>query len=82
MWRGVADHTLILKNFPAYTRSRIGGAIMNVNIKTLAITAVTALAFAVGGCNTVQGVGDDLKSAGKKGEEVIDKTIKKDDSGS
>jgi len=54
---------------------------MKSNIKTLAFTAITALAFAVGGCNTVQGVGEDLQSAGKKGEEVIDKTIKKDDKG-
>jgi len=45
---------------------------MDIKIKTLAITAITALAFAVSGCNTVQGVGDDLKSAGKKGEEVLD----------
>ena len=44
---------------------------MDTKVKTLAITAITTVAFALSGCNTVQGVGDDIKSAGKKGEEVI-----------
>lgn len=29
-------------------------------------------AFAVASCNTVQGVGKDISSIGKKGEEVLD----------
>jgi predicted small secreted protein len=46
---------------------------MQSKIKTATIITLTALAVLASGCNTVQGVGDDLKSAGKKGEEVIKK---------
>ena len=52
-----------------------------MKLKTIAIATITTFAFALGGRNTVQGVGDDLKSAGKKGEEVIDDTMGKDDKG-
>ncbi|NNC36542.1 MAG: hypothetical protein HKO02_03725 [Hyphomonadaceae bacterium] len=44
---------------------------MKTNFKKLTIAAIATVAFALSGCNTVQGVGDDIKSAGKKGEEVI-----------
>ena len=32
----------------------------------------TALALATAGCNTVKGVGEDIKSAGEAGQRVID----------
>jgi len=33
---------------------------------------VFALLLAVSACNTVQGLGEDISSVGRKGEEVID----------
>lgn len=48
-----------------------GGSLMSSKIKTMTVITLTALAVLASGCNTIQGVGDDIKSAGKKGEEVI-----------
>lgn len=36
------------------------------------IIAVTALVFTATACNTVKGVGQDITSVGKAGEEVMD----------
>jgi entericidin B len=38
----------------------------------LAAAALAALAFTTAACNTVQGVGEDIKSVGRAGERAID----------
>ncbi|AUX69374.1 Entericidin EcnA/B family protein [Porphyrobacter sp. HT-58-2] len=40
--------------------------------KTIFIAAVAALSFGTTACNTVQGLGDDIKSVGRAGERAID----------
>ncbi|WP_154813684.1 entericidin A/B family lipoprotein [Hellea balneolensis] len=42
----------------------------NSPAKTLAIFAVTGLTLLASACNTIEGVGQDLESAGDKAEEV------------
>lgn len=37
----------------------------------LALLALAALAMGTAACNTVQGLGQDIESVGRKGEEVI-----------
>lgn len=39
--------------------------------KTLITTALAALALTSAACNTVKGLGEDIKSVGETGEEVI-----------
>lgn len=42
-------------------------------MKKYLVAAVLAMAaVSVGGCNTVQGIGKDISSVGRKGEEVLD----------
>lgn len=42
-------------------------------IRTLiAAAALAALSMGVSGCNTVKGVGEDIKSVGRAGERAID----------
>jgi len=38
----------------------------------LAAAALAAFALSVAACNTVEGVGDDIKSVGRAGKRVID----------
>lgn len=40
------------------------------NLKLIIVYIVTALAVLASGCNTVQGVGQDLENVGKKTSEV------------
>ncbi|KPQ21265.1 MAG: putative small secreted protein [Porphyrobacter sp. HL-46] len=40
--------------------------------KTIIIAALAALSLGATACNTVQGVGDDIKSVGRAGERAID----------
>ena len=43
-------------------------------IRTLITTTLAAsVLMALGGCNTVKGIGRDIESVGKKGDEVINK---------
>lgn len=46
---------------------------MNTNPKTVIITSIAVLAIALTGCQTVQGVGKDIQTVGKKAEEVVKK---------
>ncbi len=39
--------------------------------KTLIATAIAALTLTSAACNTVKGIGEDIKSVGETGEEVI-----------
>jgi len=39
--------------------------------KTLIATALAALTLTSAACNTVKGIGEDIKSVGETGEEVI-----------
>lgn len=39
--------------------------------KTIIIAALAALSLGTAACNTVQGVGDDIKSVGRAGERAI-----------
>jgi len=45
----------------------------NSPAKKLTIFAVTSLALLASACNTLQGVGQDLESAGDKAEEITKK---------
>ncbi len=38
----------------------------------LTAAALAAFAFTTAGCNTVEGVGDDIKSVGRAGKRAID----------
>ncbi len=38
----------------------------------LAVAALATLSLAAAGCNTVEGLGDDIKSVGRAGERAID----------
>lgn len=38
----------------------------------IAAAALAALSFTIAACNTVQGVGEDIKSVGRAGERAID----------
>ena len=40
--------------------------------KTALATALAALTLSSAACNTVQGLGEDIESVGRTGEEVID----------
>lgn len=40
--------------------------------KTFAALALTAMTLSAAACNTVEGVGEDIKSVGKAGERAID----------
>jgi entericidin B len=40
--------------------------------KLLAALALTTLAFSTVACNTVEGVGEDIKSVGRAGKRAID----------
>ena len=40
--------------------------------KTALVTALAALTLSSAACNTVQGLGEDIESVGRTGEEVID----------
>lgn len=40
--------------------------------KTIIAAAVAALAFGSTACNTVKGLGEDIQSVGRAGEEAID----------
>lgn len=40
--------------------------------RSLAILAASSLAIMASACNTVQGAGEDIKSVGEAGEDVID----------
>tara|TARA_B100000378_G_scaffold87313_1_gene69046 strand:- start:14448 stop:14585 length:138 start_codon:yes stop_codon:yes gene_type:complete len=40
--------------------------------KTLLTAAITATLLAVSACNTVKGLGEDISSVGRAGEEAID----------
>lgn len=40
--------------------------------KVLVAAALTVLSLAATACNTVQGLGDDIKSVGRAGERAID----------
>lgn len=40
--------------------------------KTIIAAALAAIALSATACNTVQGVGDDIKSVGRAGERAID----------
>ena len=44
----------------------------NLIRKTALATALAALTFTSTACNTVQGLGRDIESVGRAGEEVID----------
>lgn len=39
--------------------------------RAMALITLAALSIGVAACNTVQGLGEDIQSVGKKGEEVI-----------
>lgn len=39
--------------------------------RSLALTGLFTLCLGATACNTVQGLGEDIQSVGKKGEEVI-----------
>ncbi len=39
--------------------------------RALALVTLAALSLGVSACNTVQGLGQDIESVGKKGDEVI-----------
>ena len=43
------------------------------NTTVITLTALTALAVLASGCQTVQGVGKDIQTVGKKAEEVVKK---------
>lgn len=40
--------------------------------KTMIIAAIAALSLGATACNTVKGVGEDIKSVGRAGERAID----------
>lgn len=40
--------------------------------KVLVVAALTALSLGATACNTVKGVGEDIKSVGRAGERAID----------
>jgi entericidin B len=40
--------------------------------KTIIVAALAALSLGSTACNTVQGIGDDIKSVGRAGERAID----------
>ncbi|PLK28153.1 Entericidin EcnA/B family protein [Porphyrobacter sp. TH134] len=40
--------------------------------KTITLAALAALSLSAAACNTVKGVGDDIKSVGRAGERAID----------
>ncbi|MEX6722935.1 entericidin A/B family lipoprotein [Parapedomonas caeni] len=40
--------------------------------KTIVTLMLTAVALSAAACNTVQGVGKDIESVGRKGEQVLD----------
>ncbi|MEM9086973.1 MAG: Entericidin EcnA/B family protein [Pseudomonadota bacterium] len=40
--------------------------------RSLALAALAALSLGATACNTVQGLGEDIQSVGKAGEEAID----------
>jgi entericidin B len=40
--------------------------------KTIIVAALAALSLGTAACNTVQGIGDDIKSVGRAGERAID----------
>lgn len=40
--------------------------------KTIVAAALAALTLSAAACNTVQGVGEDIKSVGRAGERAID----------
>ena len=40
--------------------------------KTIIIAAIAALSLGAAACNTVKGVGEDIKSVGRAGERAID----------
>jgi predicted small secreted protein len=40
--------------------------------KTILIAALAALSLGAAACNTVKGVGEDIKSVGRAGERAID----------
>lgn len=39
--------------------------------KTILVAAMAAITLATSACNTVKGLGEDIKSVGETGEEVI-----------
>ncbi len=40
--------------------------------KVLLIVTLIALAFALAGCQTVQGIGEDIRWTGEKGAEILE----------
>jgi len=46
---------------------------LKTNTKTAIITITAALAIGLSGCQTIQGVGKDIQTVGKKAEEVVKK---------
>ncbi len=41
------------------------------HLRNTRLTLLLLISITVAGCNTVQGVGQDIESVGKKGEEVL-----------
>lgn len=46
---------------------------MSNTIKTKVVATLAILAIGLSGCQTVQGVGKDIQTVGKKAEEVVKK---------
>ena len=46
---------------------------MSDKLKTAAVVTIAVLAIGLSGCQTVQGVGKDIQTVGKKAEEVVKK---------
>ncbi|MEO1730979.1 MAG: Entericidin EcnA/B family protein [Pseudomonadota bacterium] len=44
----------------------------NSTMRSLALITLAALSLGAASCNTVQGLGEDIKSVGETGEEVLD----------